>query len=181
MNLVCKRQFFELVQKIKKRKTEGTEKRRSVSVMVECECNVGMGFSECECQKMGWKGTELRNGKWTRFIWILLMEVVDQLRGITQFSSQEPRCFFVGTFITGPSNQIEKLAEASLVIQFQVEDFGDLIFQFTIHQNWWARRLNLIWNGVWRRRLEHGNMENGMDSAYCQADRESKITDLLGL
>ena len=57
-------------------------------------------------------------------------------------------------------------------INFQVKDFFDFIFDFSVdlNQRWW--RLNSIWNGAWVGEFELGDMENGVHGFHSVRESE---------
>ena len=41
---------------------------------------------------------------WTRFAWVLAMEIIDELRCMVKLSGKEPRCFFIRTSVASPAD-----------------------------------------------------------------------------
>jgi hypothetical protein len=47
---------------------------------------------------------ESKTRKWTRFVRITEMELGNNFGSMSEFISQNPSSFFIGTFISGPSD-----------------------------------------------------------------------------
>ena len=47
---------------------------------------------------------ELKIGKRTGFVWITQVKLGNNLGSMSEFSSRNPRGFFVGTLISGPTD-----------------------------------------------------------------------------
>ena len=75
------------------------------------------------------------------------MKVGNEIFSMVKFNGWKPGKFFVGVFITKPTDKIEKFARTS-AINLGVEDFRDFVFEFPLNFNWWWRRLYTIWNFV---------------------------------
>ena len=76
-----------------------------------------------------------------------MVEVKDSFRSMFKFCGRDPQGFFFYSFISSPLDEVLQLAFVSLV-KLGVEDFGDLIFRFTIDIDWRQRWLDLVWDGV---------------------------------
>ena len=74
------------------------------------------------------------------------MEVGDSFRSMFEFCGGDPQGFF-SSFISSPFDEVLQLAFV-LLAELGVEDFGDLIFRFTvdIDQRW--RWLDAVGDGV---------------------------------
>ena len=71
------------------------------------------------------------SGVRSRLVQVLEMEVVNQLRCISELISQQPGCFFACTFVTGPVDEVQEFAIPAPVVNLEVEDIFDLILSFT--------------------------------------------------
>ena len=71
---------------------------------------------------------------------VLEVNVVNQLRHMSELISQQPRCFFICTFISGPTDEIWEFVILVLTVNLQVEDLFNLIFSFAVDvdQKWWS-------------------------------------------
>ena len=47
-----------------------------------------------------------------------------------------------------------------LVVNFGIENFKDLIFEFSFNLNWWQRWLCLVQNGIWKTGFQLEHMED---------------------
>ena len=76
------------------------------------------------------------------------MKVVNKLRHVSELVSQQPRSFFVCTFISRPTDKVQEFAILVLTVNLRVEDFFDLILSFAVNvdQKWWS--LYMIWDHV---------------------------------
>ena len=78
------------------------------------------------------------------------VKVHKQVQCVSKFRGQYPRSFFVSSFISFPSNQVEQFASSAVFVDFGIQDFGDLEFWFSIDNNGRWRWLNPIRNGIGR-------------------------------
>ena len=71
---------------------------------------------------------------------VLDMKVVNELRHMSKLVSQQPRHFFVCTFISGPMDKVQEFAMPVSTVDLQVEDLFNLVLSFTINvdQRWWS-------------------------------------------
>ena len=97
-------------------------------------------------------------------MWVCGMEVRNDFGGVSQFRSWQPRCFFVGAFVAGPSYEVQEFASAPLV-NLGVKDSFDFVFSFSFDVDRRWQRLRTAGDGVGRSWLEHGNMEYQMYGA----------------
>ena len=77
-----------------------------------------------------------------------MVEVGDSFRSMFKFCGRDPQGFFFSSFISSPLDEVLQLAFISLV-KLGVENFGDLIFRFTIDVDWGWRLLDVVWDCVW--------------------------------
>ena len=75
------------------------------------------------------------------------MEVGNSFGGMFEFCGRDPRGFFFRSFISSPFDEVLQLAFVTSV-ELGVEDFGDLIFGFTVDIDWRRGWLDAIGNGV---------------------------------
>ena len=64
------------------------------------------------------------------------------------FCGGDSRGFFFCSFISSPLDEVLQLAFV-LSLELGVEDFGGLIFGFTIDVDWRQRWLDVVRDGVW--------------------------------
>ena len=76
------------------------------------------------------------------------MKVSNQFRGMSEFGGEHPRRFFVRTFVSGPSDQIQEFAGAASVVDLGVKNCLNLVFRFSVDFDRRRRRLNAIRDGV---------------------------------
>ena len=57
-------------------------------------------------------------------------------------------------------------------INLRVEDFFDLVFDFSVDLDWRWRRLNSIQNGAWVGEFEFGDMEDRVHGFYSVGESE---------
>ena len=69
---------------------------------------------------------------------VLEVKVMNQLRHMSELVSQQPRCFFVCTFISGPTDKVQEFAVPVSMVNLRVKDLFDLVLSFTINvdQRW---------------------------------------------
>lgn len=77
------------------------------------------------------------------------MEGVDEIRGVTELRGGEPGGFFVGAFVTRPTNEIEEFALATFV-DLGVEDFANLVLEVSVDFDRRWRRFDTAGNGAGR-------------------------------
>jgi len=60
------------------------------------------------------------------------------------------------------------------MVNLGVEDLRDLELQFTIHFDWWQRRLYLVRYGVGYGQFKLGDMEDGVNGTHgiCKVEHE---------
>ena len=81
---------------------------------------LGRAFeAETKIRKEKWKKKSSGRRKRAGFVWVILVEVGDELGSVIELIGREPRSFFVGTVVTEPFDEIEKLA-ATASVQFGV-------------------------------------------------------------
>ena len=68
-------------------------------------------------------------------IWISEMKVVNQLRHMSELISQQPRSFFICTFVSRPMDKVQEFAIPALTVNLQVEDLFNLVLSFTVNVN----------------------------------------------
>jgi hypothetical protein len=95
------------------------------------------------------------------------MKFRNSLGGIVKLRCQKPRGLFSSSFVTGPSDFIKKLAKSLAFIDLGVENLYNLILKFTVNFDRRRRRLDPVWNCVWRMRFQHRNMINWVDSTHA--------------
>ena len=66
------------------------------------------------------------------------MKVVNELRRMSKLVSQQPRCFFICTFVSGLTDEVQEFAVPASMVDLQVEDLFDLILSFAVNvdQRW---------------------------------------------
>ena len=69
----------------------------------------------------------------SRLVWVLEVKVVNQLRYMSKLISQQPGCFFVCTFVSGPMDEVQEFTVLVSMVDLQIEDLFDLVFSFTIY------------------------------------------------
>ena len=74
---------------------------------------------------------------------------MNELRCMSELISQQPRCFFICTFISGLTDEVQEFAIPVLMVDLQVEDLFDLILSFTINVDWRWWSLYTIGDHVW--------------------------------
>ena len=109
---------------------------------------------------------ELGGGPWPVFVRIGLVEVGDEFRSVRELRCQEPRGFFIGTFVTGPLNQVLEFAFASFVY-LGVKDRGYFVFRFPINDDRRVRDGVPTREGIRSCGLNHGDMENWVDRTHA--------------
>ena len=105
---------------------------------------------------------ELGGGSWPRFVRIGLVEVGDEFGSVRELRCQEPRGFFISTFVTGPLNQVLEFAFASFVY-LGIKDQGYFVFQFPNNDDRRVRNGVPTREGIRSCGLNHGDMENWVD------------------
>ena len=80
---------------------------------------------------------------------VLEVKVMNQLRHMSEFISQQPGSFFVCTFISRPTDEVQEFAIPVLMVNLQVEDLFDLILSFTVNVDWRWQSLYTIGDHVW--------------------------------
>ena len=85
----------------------------------------------------------------SRLVQVSEMKVVNELRCMSELVSQQPGGFFVCTFVSGPTDEVQEFAIPVSTVDLRVEDLFDLILSFTINvdQRWWS--LYTIGDRVW--------------------------------
>ena len=66
---------------------------------------------------------------------VLEMKVMNELRCMSELVSQQPRCFFICTFVSRPMDEVQEFAIPASMVNLQVEDLFNLILSFTINVN----------------------------------------------
>ena len=68
------------------------------------------------------------------------MKVVNKLRRISELVSQQPAGFFICTFISGLTDEVQEFAIPVLMVDLQVEDLFNLVLSFAVNvnQRWWS-------------------------------------------
>ena len=94
------------------------------------------------------------------------MEVGDEFGSMRELRCQEPRGFFIHTFVTGPLNQVLELAFASFVY-LGIKDRGYFVFWFPINDDRRVRNGVPTREGIWSCGLDHGDMENWVDRTHA--------------
>ena len=105
---------------------------------------------------------ELGGRPWPGFVRIGLVEVGDEFGSVRELRCQEPRGFFICTFVTGPLNQVLELSFASFVY-LGIKDRGYFVFQFPINDDWRVRNGVPTREGIRSCRLDHVDMENWIE------------------
>ena len=102
--------------------------------------------------------------KRTRLVRVLCMEVSNVVV-CSQFVSQDPTKFFVGPFVSEPLHIVQQRTLAPASVNLWVQNFCNLIFNFTVDldRRRWIRCA--IRNRAWMEWFELRNMENWMNSA----------------
>ena len=80
----------------------------------------------------------------SRLVQVLEVKVVNQLRHMSKAISQQPRRFFVCTFISGPTDKVQEFAIPTSMADLQVEDLFDLVLSFAIDVDWRWQSLYMI-------------------------------------
>ena len=85
----------------------------------------------------------------SRLVQVLEVKVMNQLRHMSKLVSQQPGSFFVCTFISKPTDEVQEFAILASMVDLRVEDLFDLILSFAIdvNQRWWS--LYRIGDHVW--------------------------------
>ena len=107
-----------------------------------------------------------------RLIRILHAVSGDKFRGMVKLHGKEPRSFFIGTGVSSPADKVEELAVTPSPIDFRVEDFFDLVFNFSVNLDWRWRRLDSIRNGAWVGEFELGDVEDGVHRLHSVGELE---------
>ena len=65
---------------------------------------------------------------------------MNKLRCISKLVSQQLRCFFVCTFVSGLTDKVQEFAIVASMVNLQVKDLFDLVFSFVVdvNQRWWS-------------------------------------------
>ena len=65
---------------------------------------------------------------------------MNQLRRMSKLVSQQPRSFFICTFISGPTDKVQEFAVPVSMVNLRVKDLFNLILSFAVDvtQRWWS-------------------------------------------
>jgi hypothetical protein len=86
----------------------------SLSVLVFCcLCNFFVIYPTEKKEKSS-------GGQWSWLAWIRCVEVSDKLGVVIKFGREDPRGFFISSFITRPYNQIQQLALLSPIVDLGI-------------------------------------------------------------
>lgn len=96
------------------------------------------------------------------FARIAAMELFDEFACVRHIFEGFPGFGFSRSLVSGPSNEVMKLASNS----FRIEYGNDFVFGLTIDFDRWRRRLMAIGNGVASIRGEKIRMENWMKKTH---------------
>ena len=72
----------------------------------------------------------------------------NEFGGMVKLCGKEPQSFFISSSISSPADQVQKLAVTPSPVNLGIEDFFDLIFNFSVDLNWRQQRLDSIRNGA---------------------------------
>ena len=66
------------------------------------------------------------------------MKVMNELRCMSELISQQSGSFFVCTFVSGPTDEVQEFAVLASMVNLRVEDLFDLVLSFTVNvdQRW---------------------------------------------
>ena len=94
------------------------------------------------------------------------VEVRYEFLGVSEFGGEDPRSFFVGAFVAGPADQVQKLAGPTSPVDLGVENLGDLVLWFTVDFDGWRRCLDTSGDGVRGSGLQLRDMKDRMDGTH---------------
>ena len=82
----------------------------------------------------------------------------DEFGGMIKLHGKEPQSFLVSTCISRPVDKVEKLVVMPSPIHLRVEDFFNLVFNFSINLDQRQWRLDSIQNGAQVGEFKLGDM-----------------------
>ena len=94
------------------------------------------------------------------------MEVRYEFLGVSKFGGEDPRSFLVGAFVTGPADQVQKLAGPTSPVDLGVEDLGDLVLRFTVDFDGRRRCLDASGDGVRCSGFQLRDVKDRMDGSH---------------
>ena len=85
----------------------------------------------------------------SELVWVSEVKVMNQLKHMSKLVSQQPGSFFVCTFVSRPTDEVQEFAIPASMVDLRVEDLFDLVLSFAVNvdQRWWS--LYTIWDRVW--------------------------------
>ena len=85
---------------------------------------------------------------------------------MSELVSQQPRRFFICTFVSGPTDEVQEFAVLASMVDLQVEDLFDLILSFAVDVDWRWRSLYTIGDRVWCCRFQLRDVEDGVNRLH---------------
>ena len=85
----------------------------------------------------------------SRLVQVSEMIVMNKLRRMSELISQQPGSFFVCTFVSRPTDEVQEFAILASTVDLRVEDLFDLILSFAINVDQRWQSLHTIGDHVW--------------------------------
>ena len=87
------------------------------------------------------------------------MKISDDFGGLSELRGQKQGDLFICTFVSSQLNKVQQLAFVSF-IYLRVKDFRDLVFRFSLENDWRFRGWSSIGKFIRGRGFQHGDMKN---------------------
>jgi len=100
------------------------------------------------------------------------LEIRDEFWGVPKFRRKDPCGLFVGAFVPGPTDQVQKFALMMTIIHLGVQHLSDLKLRLIVHIDRRQGRLDPVGDRIRGRGFQHGYMEYRVDCP--KAVREPK-------